>query len=198
MHRARRLRRRALLAGAAAAAVTIAGCVPEPAEIEVTADEAPEGGEVPTDGGVSVHAVDPPDEVPPRDAVLFEGGWEEAAAWIAREADDGRPTLVNIFASWCDPCRREMPMLVEAADDNPDIAFLGIDHLDPIDQGRAFVEEFDIRFATIHDLGGDVAFAVGSRGMPTTVVFDRDGRLVGRVIGELTASSLEALLDDVR
>ena len=192
------MRGRMALSIAAMLAVVVAGCAPEPEAIEVTGEVAPEIDDVPTDGDLTVHDVDPPDEVPPRDAELFEGGWEEAAAWIAREADEGRPTLVNIFASWCEPCRREMPMLVAAADDNPDVAFLGIDHLDPIDQGRAFVEEFDVRFATIHDLGGDVAFAVGSRGMPTTVVFDRDGRLVGRVIGELTESSLEALLDDAR
>lgn len=185
----------------AAASAVAAGCGSEPDVIDLT-DDAPavssELEELPVDRGVNVHDVAPPAEVPPRDADLFPGGWEEAAAWIAREAEEGRPTLVNIFASWCDPCRREMPMIVEASVDNPEIAFLGIDHLDPLEQGRAFVEEYAIPFATIHDLDGDVAYAVGSRGMPTTVVFDRDGRLVGRVIGELTESSLASLLDEVR
>jgi len=89
-------------------------------------------------------------------------------------------------------------MIIEAQRDNPEVAFLGIDHLDPREQGQAFVDEFEIPFATIHDLDGDVAYAVGSRAMPTTVVFDRDGRLAGRVMGELTPSSLSSLLDEVR
>ena len=185
----------------AAVSVVAAGCGSEPDVIDLTEDTptvSPELEEVPVDRGVNVHDVEPPAEVPPRDADLFPGGWEETAAWIAREAEEGRPTLVNIFASWCDPCRREMPMIVEASVENPEVAFLGIDHLDPIEQGRAFVEEYAIPFATIHDLDGDVAYAVGSRGMPTTVVFDRDGRLAGRVIGELTESSLDSLLDEVR
>jgi hypothetical protein len=74
-------------------------------------------------------------------------------------------------------------MLLEARDANPDVTFLGIDHLDRLEDGEAFVEELGIDFATIHDLDGDVAFAVGGRGMPTTVVFDRDGQLAGRVSG---------------
>jgi thiol-disulfide isomerase/thioredoxin len=153
---------------------------------------------VPADDGVDVFAVEPPESVPPVDARLVPGSWPEAAAFIAREAEAGNPTLVNIFASWCGPCRAEMPMLLEARDDNPDITFLGIDHLDRLEDGEAFVEEFGIDFATIHDLDGDVAFAVGGRGMPTTVVFDRDGRLAGRVVGELTETTLAQLLDEVR
>lgn len=180
------------------AGIVLAGCTSSPDVIDVAGDDAAGAPEVPADRGLDVHDVEPPDEVPPRDADLFEGGWPEAAAWVAREAEEGRPTLVNIFASWCDPCKREMPMLVDAAAEHTDVAFLGIDHLDPIDQGRAFVEEYGVSFPTIHDLGGDVAVAVGSRGMPTTVVFDREGRLAGRVIGELSESSLTELLDEVR
>lgn len=157
-----------------------------------------DGPAVPADSGLDVHDADPPEAVPPRDADLVSGGWPEAAAWIAREAAEDRPVLVNIFASWCGPCAREMPLLLEAADANPDIAFLGIDHVDRYEDGRAFVEEHGVSFATLHDLDGDVAFAVGGRGMPTTVVFDAEGRLAGRVIGELTETSLEQLLDEVR
>lgn len=153
---------------------------------------------VPADDGVDVFAVPAPDAVPPVDARLVSGGWPEAAAFIAREAQAGNPTLVNIFASWCGPCRAEMPMLLAARDAHPDVTFLGIDHLDRREDGEAFVEELGIDVATIHDLDGDVAFAVGGRGMPTTVVFDRDGQLAGRVVGELTETSLAQLLDAVR
>ncbi len=178
---------------AVALAVLAMACGAEPEVIDVADlpdDEAPAER-----GSVNVHDADPPDEVPPPDARLASGGWPEAAAFIARESEAGNPTLVNIFASWCTPCRAEMPMLVEAAEANADVTFLGIDHIDRLEDGEAFVDEFAVTFATIHDLEGDVAFHVGSRGMPTTVVFDADGELAGRVIGELTASSLDGLLE---
>ncbi len=147
---------------------------------------------------LSVRGVEEPAEVPPRDAVLADGGWPEAAAWIRRENADGRPVLVNILASWCAPCREELPVLLDAYDANPDIAFLGIDHLDRREDAERFIEEMDVRFPTIFDITGDVAAAVEARGMPTTVIFDEDGNLVAHHSGLLTESQLEDLLDRVR
>ena len=157
-----------------------------------------DGPRVPADDGLDVTTAPAPDAVPPIDARLEPGGWPEAAAFIAREAEAGRPTLVNIFASWCIPCRTEMPLLLETRDANPDITFLGIDHLDRLEDGEGFVDDLGVDFATIFDPDGDVAAAVGARGMPTTVIFDADGRLAGRVVGEVTATSLQQLLDAVR
>lgn len=179
-------------------ALLLAGCGSDGEVVDFGAQPPADGPSVPADRGLDVHDVEPPASIPPPDADLAEAGWPEAAAWIAREAAADRPVLVNIFASWCAPCRREMPMLLEAADANPDIAFLGVDHVDRYEDGRAFVDDLGITFPTLFDINGDVAFAVGGRGMPTTVVFDRDGRLAGRVVGELTETSLERLLDEVR
>jgi thiol-disulfide isomerase/thioredoxin len=137
-------------------------------------------------------------EAPPRDAVLEDAEWPETAAWIRREVEDGRPVLMNILASWCVPCRRELPLLIDAADANPDIAFVGVDHQDQRESAERFVEEQGITFPTLFDIGGDVAYSIGGRGMPTTAVFDREGRMVAKHTGELTASSLEDLLDEIR
>lgn len=192
------MRRKSPIAVTVVAALLLVACTSsgdEVAEFGPVDEDAPE---VPADGGVDVADAEAPDEVPPVDARLASGGWPEAAAFIAREAEAGNPTLVNIFASWCPPCRAEMPMLLESDEANPEITFLGIDHQDRYEDGEEFVDEFDVDFATIHDLDGDVAFAVGGRGMPTTVVFDDEGRLAGRVVGELTEQSLEDLLDEVR
>jgi thiol-disulfide isomerase/thioredoxin len=154
----------------------------------------------PGDGGLDVHDVEAPrGELPPPDADLAPADWPATAAWIRREVDAGRPVLMNLFASWCIPCKREMPMLLAAADAEPDIAFLGVATNDTTADARALVEELDITIPTLFDeLGDDVGFAVAARGMPTTVVFDRDGQLVGRVVGELTDRSLQQLLDTVR
>jgi thiol-disulfide isomerase/thioredoxin len=180
------------------AAVLVAGCASDTEVVDFGAQPPEDGPALPADSGLDATEAEPPASVPGRDSRLAEGGWPEAAAFIAREAEAGQATLVNIFASWCGPCRAEMPMLIEASEANPEVTFLGIDHQDRLADGEAFVDEFGIDFATIYDVEGDVAFAVGGRGMPTTVVFDRDGRLAGRVVGELTPASLESLLDEVR
>lgn len=129
-------------------------------------------------------------EVPPRDADLAPAGWHETAAWIAREAEQGRPVVVNMFASWCEPCRDEAPVFRKVAQDRTDIAFLGVDHEDRIPLGRAFVEDERLGFPTVFDVGGEVARAVGSTGMPTTAFFDADGRLQEIHVGPLTEDEL--------
>ena len=176
----------------------LAGCGSDADVVDFGAQPPEDGPAMPADAGLDATQADPPATVPDRDARLADGGWAEAAAYIAREADDGQATLVNIFASWCGPCRAEMPMLIEASEANPDVTFLGIDHMDRRSDGEEFLDEFGVDFATIYDVDGDVAFAVGGRGMPTTVVFDRDGRLAGRVVGEVTPAALEDLLAEVR
>lgn len=154
---------------------------------------------LPSDDGLRIADAPAPQlPVPAPDTVLEDGGWPETAAWIARENEAGRPVLVNILASWCIPCKRELPVLLAAADANPDVTFLGIDHLDRREDAEAFLEEQQVTFPVIYDDTGDVATAVGSRVMPTTVVFDAEGRLTGRIFGEVSADSLDQLLDTAR
>lgn len=134
---------------------------------------------------------------PPRDARLVDAGWPEVAAWIARENADGRPVVVNLFASWCAPCRAEAPLLRAAADAHPAVAFLGVDHQDRREEGERFLEEERLGFPTVWDWEGDVARAVGGRGMPTTAFFDHEGRLVFTYTGVLTEPLLAQRLADL-
>ncbi len=135
---------------------------------------------------------------PARDARLVDAAWPEAAAWIAREADAGRPTVVNIFAEWCGPCRAEAPVLRAAMAAHPDVAFLGVDHLDRREAGEAFLRAEELAFdATLFDVAGDVAANVGARGMPTTAFFDHEGRLVHTYTGVLTEQLLAQRLADL-
>ena len=157
----------------------------------------PDAPQLPADRGLRVGTVDTA-LAPDLGSVLTDGGWAEAAAFIARSAQKDRPTVVNLFASWCGPCEREMPLLNRVADRELGIDFLGVAHLDARRDAERFVDEQKVVFTTILDLDGDVALAVGGRGLPVTVAFDRDGEMVGRFFGELTEASLEDLLRLVR
>jgi hypothetical protein len=91
-----------------------------------------------------------------------------------------------------------MPLLNRAATEEPGIDLLGVAHLDARSDAERFVAEQGVAFTTLLDLDGEVAAAVGGRGLPVTVAFDRDGVMVGRVFGELTEESLASLLRLVR
>ena len=152
---------------------------------------------LPADGGLRVSGADLA-LAPTHGSVLTDGGWDVAAAFVARSADAGRPTVINLFASWCGPCEREMPLLNAVAARELGTDFLGVAHLDARRDAERFVAEQQVVFTTILDLDGMVAAAVGGRGLPITIAFDRDGTMVGRVFGELTEDSLEDLLRLVR
>ncbi|MEX1178135.1 MAG: TlpA disulfide reductase family protein [Nitriliruptor sp.] len=154
--------------------------------------------ELPADRGLDVGEVDAPSDLPPQDARLAEVDWPAAAGWIARENAAGRPVVINFFASFCEPCKRELPLLLETAAAEGDVSFLGVHTNEQLGLGDEMVDEYDIAFPTFHDPTGDVVFEVGGRGLPHTVAFDTDGRLVSRIFGELTESSLAQLLDEAR
>ena len=178
-------------------AVTAVAVQRDAGVVDFGAVPGPDRPALPADAGLTVAGAELV-LAPPMGSVLTDGGWGEAAAFIARNADAGRPTVVNLFASWCGPCEREMPLLNEVAGRELGIDFLGVAHLDARRDAERFVSEQQVVFTTILDLDGMVASAVGGRGLPVTVAFDRDGRMVGRVFGELFEDSLEELLRLVR
>ncbi len=193
-------RRRGMLAAAAVvvtAAVALSVALQRDDVVDFGNVPGPGAPPLPADSGVRVDGADVA-LAPPLGSVLTDGGWPEAAAFVARSADGDRPTVVNLFASWCGPCEREMPLLNRVADREIGMDFLGVAHLDARRDAERFVAEQQVVFTTILDLDGDVAAAVGGRGLPVTVAFDRDGVMLGRVFGELTEDSLEALLRLVR
>jgi cytochrome c biogenesis protein CcmG, thiol:disulfide interchange protein DsbE len=189
----------AVLAVLAVAVVAIATSDPASEVVDFGATPPDDAPRQPGDGALDVFDVAAAAEVPPLDADLAPADWPATAAWIRREVEAGRPVLVNLFASWCIPCKREMPMLLDAAADEPEFAFLGVATNDTQRDARGLVDELEITFPTLFDThGDDVGYAFAARGMPTTVVFDREGRMTGRVVGELTSRSLADLLDTAR
>jgi cytochrome c biogenesis protein CcmG/thiol:disulfide interchange protein DsbE len=110
----------------------------------------------------------------------------------------GTPVVVNFWASWCVPCRREMPALEAVHKEYADqVAFIGVNHQDTRSAAKALVAESGVTYPSVYDPGGDVAIDYGLYGMPTTVFVAADGRVAGRHTGELTPEDLRDALDEV-
>ncbi|HCI3965889.1 TPA: TlpA family protein disulfide reductase [Pseudomonas aeruginosa] len=104
----------------------------------------------------------------------------------------GRPVALNLWASWCPPCRREMPVFEQAQAQYPDIAFVMVNQGESAQQARAFLESERLHLKDVLlDPASQTMQAVASRGLPTTLFFDEQGRLVDTHLGELTMASLK-------
>lgn len=116
----------------------------------------------------------------------------------------GKVVVVNVWGSWCAPCRSEAPMLADAARDlsGDGVAFLGIDSRDPSESAaRAFVRRFDIPYPSIYDQSGRTLLAfrgtLAPNAIPSTVIIDREGRVAASVLGEITRTTLYDLVHEV-
>jgi cytochrome c biogenesis protein CcmG/thiol:disulfide interchange protein DsbE len=110
----------------------------------------------------------------------------------------GTPVIVNIWASWCAPCRTETPLLERTWEAHKnDVVILGVDSKDYPASGLAFMDEFNVSYPNVFDTSGDIRYRLGLRGFPTTYVFDADGKLRTTVVGGLTEQRLAAILQDL-
>lgn len=118
------------------------------------------------------------------------------AAGFRQLLDDlrGTPVVVSLWASWCEPCTREMPRLAEAARSNPDVQFLGVDTLDSRDGAERFIERFDVPFPSLFDPDAAIRTDLGGSGLPITVFIDAAGEQVAMVVGELSQADLDEQL----
>lgn len=108
----------------------------------------------------------------------------------------GQPTVVNLWASWCPPCRREMPLLARAQQDNPDVHFVFANQGEQADQVRGFLASQQLQLDNVLlDPFSKVGQASGSRALPTTLFYDAEGRLVDSHLGEVSAPRLTDYLD---
>ena len=111
----------------------------------------------------------------------------------------GKPVIVNIWASWCGPCRAEMPLLERAWEAHRDeVVILGVASKDAEGPSRAFMNEFGITYPNVFDTSGAIRSRLGLRGFPTTYVFGADGKLRTTVVGGVTDQRLGAILEDLR
>lgn len=103
----------------------------------------------------------------------------------------GKPMVVNLWATWCPPCRREMPVLARAQANRGDVTFAFVNQGEPEQAVRDYLRDEDMQLRNVLlDLFSAVSQEAGSRGLPTTLFFDADGRLVDTHMGELSEASL--------
>jgi thiol-disulfide isomerase/thioredoxin len=114
---------------------------------------------------------------------------------VSLAAAPGKPTVVNFFAAWCEPCRQELPALRTAARDNPGVAFLGVDHQDSRLDAVELLDAYGVTYPAGYDPRGDIAAKYAVRGLPATAFVSADGRIIDFHQGELSAKELRERLD---
>ena len=96
----------------------------------------------------------------------------------------GRWVLINVWASWCGPCREESPALESFSRSNRgELTVLGIDTRDLTEDGREFVAELEISYPQLRDGDGDYAEELGTTGVPESFLVDPAGKLVAHYPG---------------
>ena len=130
--------------------------------------------------------------------------WDERQSWPVRarpSLDDGRialeelrgtPVVLNFWASWCIPCKEEAPYLAAAAKAyGSDVAFLGLDIQDFVQDARRFLDRLDVPYPSVRDGSNRAYTAYGLTGVPETYYIDARGRIVAHVTGALSRDKLE-------
>jgi thiol-disulfide isomerase/thioredoxin len=162
------------------------------------------GTEGSTGGYVSAnHAIT---VVKPRDRVkapILAGGDLEGRPMTTADLP-GRTLVVNVWGSWCPPCRKEAPALAQVARRyaDRDVSFVGLLVRDKPAAALAFTRKQQTPYPTIVDSSGRLqlgfAGSLPSRAIPTTWIIDDRGRVAARVMDDVTASTLADLIDDVK
>ena len=111
----------------------------------------------------------------------------------------GQVAVVNVWASWCAPCRAEAPTLAALSEKYSDVAFIGILTRDNPVNAEAFARRFALPYPTIIDDSVLIGFrkSLPANAIPSTVLIDKKGDVAARISGEVTVASLSELIEKV-
>lgn len=120
---------------------------------------------------------------------------------VSLSSFQGRPVVINFWASWCPPCREEMPHLQAAVEADPELVVLAVDATHTERRAEdvvAFVEHHGLTFPVALDPDGAVNELYLVRALPTSYFVDRSGIIRARYLGALTPRTLEENLKGIR
>jgi thiol-disulfide isomerase/thioredoxin len=156
-----------------------------------------EAGYVEGDGSITLVPTEDRKPAPELSGQLLGGGTFDAASQA------GNVLVVNVWGSWCPPCRAEASGLdrVAEATASQGVQFVGLNTRDTEAAARSFVTAYEISYPSIVDRDGQLQLAFRNSlpmaSIPSTVVVDREGRSAARVLGPIQASALRDLIEDV-
>ncbi|MEZ5186786.1 MAG: TlpA disulfide reductase family protein [Candidatus Nanopelagicales bacterium] len=175
--------------GVLLAALALVGCSQQSAEVGDTE------GFVAGDGSSVILPVDQRKPAPVLTGTDLNGEQVDTSTW------QGSPGVINVWASWCAPCRAEAPELVAVSKKNPDVNFLGLDTRDSDASARAFVKKFGITYPNLPDPNGQLVLqfsdSLPPQAIPSTLLIDGEGRVAGRFLGAVDAGELDTALQDL-
>lgn len=142
-------------------------------------------------GTFTLDVLEPGAPTPELAAVLEDAGQNGK---ITLEELRGTPIVLNFWASWCEYCQQETPMMQKASERAAEdgVLFLGVDTDDVDDEARAFLKEYGVTYPTLSDPDSVVADDYGVQSIPTTFFIDADGQIVDQVIGVPDPETLDA------
>lgn len=125
-------------------------------------------------------------------ATLIDLQSEEAAAW-----PEGTPLVINLWASWCTPCRKEMPAFEEVSQEvEGEVTIVGVTDETDLDAARDAAEQAGVTYPLLVDEGQTVLVDLEVTGLPGTVFVDEDGTILERHLGAMTATDLTNAIEE--
>ena len=110
----------------------------------------------------------------------------------------GTPVVVNLWGSWCEPCKAEAPLLTAAAKAHPGVQFLGVNILDSRTGALGFLTTYDVPYPSVFDPPGAIKVSLGAFGQPDTYFYNANGDQVDKAVGALSQTSLDAGLAQIQ
>lgn len=185
------------LAGALAVALTTTACSDGGTSINEQMRQGDEKGYVAGDGTIEQLVPEQRDTV-----ITLEGTTLEEEPWSSAD-HAGEVVVINVWGSWCGPCVAEAPDLEQVATDlaeaDAPVEFIGVNTRDTVANALAFQKVHEVSYPSLMDDGGRTLSQLQglATARPTTMVLDGEGRLAARVNGQVDASTLRGLIDDV-
>ena len=146
--------------------------------------------------GIDVYPVGERERAPQLEGTTLDGDAFALSDWA------GQVVVINVWGSWCVPCRTETPELVRLANEYADrgVRFLGINIRDNSAAARSFEDRYKVPYPSLEDPNGRLLLnfrdVIPTSVVPSTVVIDRRGDVAARIIGPVTYPTLKGLLAD--